>query len=99
MDDGFKNILPEELLKLRNNLVKKLSKLQETSIYSLKTGDEIIKRMDNLFALQMAIKKLDIIIPFVIKDHSTWQSLSLFVDIENEETYKPEIKKIGDFKK
>lgn len=98
MDDGVKNILPGELLKVRNNLVKKLVTLQGKSIYSYKTGDGIIKRMDDLFALQAAIKKLDILIPFVIKNPVSWQGLSLFVDIGDEEKFNPGFKTLKDYK-
>lgn len=92
-----KNIVPVELLKLRNNLAKKFTNLQGKSIHEYKTADGIIKRMDALFSLQEAIKKLDILIPFTMKPHAAWRSLSLFVDIEDEEKWKPGIKKIGDF--
>ena len=98
MDDGIKNILPGELLKVRNNLVKKYSKLQGTSIYSYKSGDDIVQRMDDLFALQAAIKKLDILIPFVVKNPISWVSLSLCVDISDEEKWNPGIKKLTDYK-
>lgn len=96
MDD--KNILPGELLKLRNNLVKKLTATQKKSIYECKSADEILKRMDDLFNLQAAIKRLDILIRFAIKCPVSFMGLSLCVDIEDEEKFNPGIKKIGDYR-
>lgn len=96
MDD--RNILPGELLKLRNNLVKKLTATQKKSIYECKSGDEIIRRMDDLFNLQAAIKRLDVLIRLAIKCPIGWEGISLCVTYEDEEKFNPGIKKIGDYK-
>lgn len=93
-----KNILPGELLKLRNNLVKKFTITQKKSICEYKSISAIIDRMDYLYKLQIAIKQLDVLIWFAIRCFDSFMGLSLCVDIEDEEKFNPGIKKIGDYR-
>ena len=90
--------LTKELLKARNNLAKKYLKIQAKSIHEMRSGEEIIKRIDDLMDIQEAIKQLDILIGYAKKESYSWELISLFVESENIEEWKPQIAKLSDWK-
>lgn len=90
-------LLCNELLKARNALAAKYRQLQATSIHSFNSSDGIMKRMDDLFDLQEAIKQFDILIGYAKKESYTWDMISLITDHEDIETWEAKTAKLSDW--
>lgn len=91
-------ILTNELLKARNNLAKKYLKIQAMSIYELGSAEKIIKRCDDLFDIQEAIKQFDILIGYAKEGSYCWDMICLLSEHEDTEKWKPKFAKLSDWK-
>lgn len=84
----------DELIKTRNKIANKYLKLQAKDILECRTGDEICKRIDDLYDSQMVIKAFDNLIRYFGRnsaDFMRWNS------VESCETWKPQITKLKNY--